>query len=220
MRGVFGLLSQFERKAHPIRLSAALKADLEWWHVFASSWNGVSMMLPEDPGVEIWSDASGSWGCGAMWEAEWLQLGWSGCGSFYTASIAAKELLPIVLATAVWGPLWEGSVVLCHCDNQAVVDVLRGGYSRDPVMAQLLRALFYLEAKDNITLTACHVAGVDNGPADAISRDRLDLFFRLVPQASRVARQVPAGLVEKLVDLNQWTSEDWTSWLGIILKDR
>jgi len=68
-RGVFGLISQFRRQDHRIRLNAAFRADLEWWHVFADSWNGVSMMMSESlesPGVEIWSDASGSWGCGAL----------------------------------------------------------------------------------------------------------------------------------------------------------
>ena len=27
-----------------IRLNAAFRAGLEWWHAFASSWNGISMM--------------------------------------------------------------------------------------------------------------------------------------------------------------------------------
>ena len=65
LRGIFGLLSRFRWQDHPIRLNAAFCADLEWWRVFVSSWNGVSMTLQEclkSPGVEIWSDASGSWG--------------------------------------------------------------------------------------------------------------------------------------------------------------
>ena len=54
LRGVFGLLSQFRRPDHQIRLNAAFWADLEWWHTFVSSWNGVSIMLRESlqlPGV-------------------------------------------------------------------------------------------------------------------------------------------------------------------------
>ena len=53
-----------------IRLNAAFRADLEWWHVFASSWSGVTLMREaglQTPSVEIWSDASGGWGCGAWW---------------------------------------------------------------------------------------------------------------------------------------------------------
>ena len=82
-RGVFGLLSQFRRPDHQTRLNAAFRADLEWWHTFVSLWNGVSMMLRESlrlPGVVVWSDASGSWGCGAYWGNQWCQVPWSGWG--------------------------------------------------------------------------------------------------------------------------------------------
>ena len=69
LRGVFGLLSQFHKRDHMIRLNAAFRADLDWWHVFASSWNGVSLMrdagLQSSP-VEIWSDASGGGGGGGV----------------------------------------------------------------------------------------------------------------------------------------------------------
>ena len=37
LRGVFGLLSQFRRPDHQIRLNAAFRPDLEWWHTFVSS---------------------------------------------------------------------------------------------------------------------------------------------------------------------------------------
>lgn len=68
LHGVFSLLSLFNRPDHMIRLNAAFRADLEWWHVFAHSWNGVSIMREsalQAPSFEMWSDASGGWGCGA-----------------------------------------------------------------------------------------------------------------------------------------------------------
>ena len=69
------------------------------------SWIGVLMMLEEclkAPGVEIWSDASGSWGCGALWGGRWFQLEWSQHQDLAEASIAVKELLPIVVVAAIW----------------------------------------------------------------------------------------------------------------------
>ena len=54
-------------------------------------------------------------------------------------------------------------MVQCHCDNQAVVAAVRGGYCKDPPMAHMLRCLFFLEAKFDLTLSAVHVPGVDNG---------------------------------------------------------
>lgn len=74
LRGVFGLLSQFHRRDHLIRLNAAFRADMEWWHVFAQSWNGVSLMRDRDGTTQVWSDVSGGWGCGACWESKWFQV--------------------------------------------------------------------------------------------------------------------------------------------------
>ena len=78
-------------------------------------------------------------------------------------------------------------------------------------MAYLLRCLFFLEARYQLTVTAQHVAGVDNRAADAISRDKLDLFFDLCPQVHHKAAVVSRELVERLVLDTQWTSENWRS---------
>ena len=94
---------------------------------------------------------------------------------------------------------------------------IRGGYCRDPTMAHMLRCLFFLEAKFEVVLTAIHVPGVDNGPADAISRNNLDVFFGLVPLAHQVACQIPVGLVDQLVIEGHWTSEDWKSWITLLM---
>ena len=52
---------------------------------------------------------------------QWCQVPWKDWPGFVLASIAAMELLPIIVATTIWGPWWKGSVVMYHCDNEAVV---------------------------------------------------------------------------------------------------
>ena len=220
LRGIFGLLSQFRRRDHMIRLNAAFRADLEWWHAFAGGWNGVSMMLEDilrSPGVEVWSDASGSWGCGAIWETEWLQLAWSDCGWFLEAPIAAKELLPIVLAAAVWGPRWVGHTVMFHCDNQAAVAAVRGGYCKDPDMARMLRCLFFLEAH---YVVAVHVPGVNNEAADSVSRNNLSMFFSLIPQAYHQPSPASRAVVDLLTHKHPWTDVDWSCWREHLLRNQ
>ena len=54
-----------------IGLNSAFRADLESWHAFVREWNGVAKTKGGEMGgamerVELWSDASGSWGCGAI----------------------------------------------------------------------------------------------------------------------------------------------------------
>lgn len=80
-------------------------------------------------------------------------------------------------------------------------------------MAHMLRCLLFLEARFEIMLMTSHVAGVDNGAADAISRNKLDVFFNLVPQASQAASPVPPGLVAPLVSHDHWTCSTWKVWL-------
>ena len=96
---------------------------------FLESWNGVSMLRPLRLLVadhHLYSDASGGFGCGAIWSSHWLQFRWP--QSYSGVAIAPKELIPIVMACLVWGNSWQGQVVHAHCDNEAVVAVLNSGY--------------------------------------------------------------------------------------------
>ncbi len=62
-------LSRFVRKLHHrVCLNAGFRSDLKWWACFMPVWNGscpVSSIPLSKPRVEMTSDASGSWGCGA-----------------------------------------------------------------------------------------------------------------------------------------------------------
>ena len=93
--------------SHFTRLTKDFHSDLRWWHLFMSTWNGVSFMncSPQTPRADyqITTDASGSRGCGAVFETQWFQLAWS--TEWTRMDIMAKELVPIVLSCAVWGPL-------------------------------------------------------------------------------------------------------------------
>ena len=112
---MFDLLARTKKQHHFIRLNEQFRGDLEWWWVFLKDWNGVLMLYSsrlEHPDVSLWSDASGLWGCGAVWNNRWFQLSWQEVPEFKKAPIAAKELLPIVLAAALWGKEWATS--LCY----------------------------------------------------------------------------------------------------------
>ena len=53
---------------------------LLWWHVFASEWNGLSLLWTSsrhNPDVIVFSDLFGSWGCGAFSLPNWFYLQWS-----------------------------------------------------------------------------------------------------------------------------------------------
>ena len=133
--------------------------------------------------------------------------------------IAAKELLPIVMALTIWGKQWSGSCVLIRCDNLAVVHILRSGYAKNEDAMHLMRCLFFITASFSLSILSQHLPGCHNQAADALSRDRLPLFHSLVPQAPLSPSPIPLTLVELLVSLRpDWTDNSWTTRFLSILQ--
>jgi hypothetical protein len=118
---------------HHLRLNIEIRSDLHWWKVFLSRWNGVGLMSPlveGTPDFTVTFDASGSWGCGTYWQEHWFSIPWGACWS--SIHITVKELLPIIVASALWGRQWQGKRIRFRCDNAAVVAIVNSGRSKHP----------------------------------------------------------------------------------------
>ncbi len=125
-------------------------------------------------------------------------------------SIALKELLPIVVACAIWGGKQRDTGIIVHCDNMGVVGVVNSGYSRVPRIMHLLRCLFFIRAHFRLNVWAVHVPGVENSLADAISRNQLPFLFTQVPEAQYRRERIPPDLLSLLVEQQpDWTSRPW-----------
>lgn len=122
LRNMIALLKIAHSPAHHIQLNRSFRADLQWWLMFADKWNGVSVIPPSISQVPVdvylTSDAAGGWGCGAIHGQAWCQLQWpEGSERFH---IFFKELVPILLASLVWGRGWRGQNIVtmrlwCMC---------------------------------------------------------------------------------------------------------
>ena len=212
---LIAMLTQAKRTHRTtIRINNEARSDIRWWHLFVSSWNGVSMLREHHqrhPDYEFWSDASGSWGVEALWHNHWFQIKWP--PSLQPTQIAIKELIPITLACAIWGNHWKKSTIRANCDNEAVVAIINSGYSREPFLMHLLRCIFFLSAKYEFSLVATHVPGQQNELADAISRDNAALFLSLSPQADHRPTEIPQDWINKLlIEKPDWTSNSWILW--------
>ena len=210
LRHMIALLSSVRSEYHHIRLNSQFRSDLAWWKSFAAQWNGVSLIMDSEhiTPVPLVTDASGSWGAGGWSGKQWFQMRWP--QSALQQPIAAQELIPIVVALALWGHAWSRRRVLCYCDNQAAVAAIRSRYSRHPLMANLLRCMFFFEAKYSCTLAATHIPGVLNDRADDLSRNRADLFLSKVPEANPLPTSIPPVLLDLLLDPTaDWTSPHW-----------
>ena len=196
---------------HHIRLNLGFRSDLCWWATFLQGWNGVGMLSTLGhltPQATVTSDASGKWGCAAFCGSDWFQLPWQ--GRWEGVHITIKELLPIVLAGAIWRRQWSGLRIQCLCDNAAVVAIVNSGSSKHPLVMHLMRSLFFIAAHFKFTLVASHIPGKANQAADALSRDNCPSFLSLVPQANAHPTPIPPELLQLLLLRKpDWTSNSW-----------
>ena len=163
---------------------------MSWWQAFLQIWNHRGTVGRfSTPHLIICSDASRSWGCGAIWGDCWLQ--WQWCCPWVTQQIAVKELVPIVLTIVVWGKHWKYQSVLVKCDNMAVVQVLSSLTSKNAAIMHLLCCSYYYAALFSIHLCAEHIPGIHNTVADCISCNLLHVFRRLVPTANECPTPIP-----------------------------
>jgi len=190
-------------------LNREFRSDLLWWHTFMASWNGLGLLRTESwssPADHyIQTDVSGSWGCGAFFEGNWLQWQWP--NEWLNISIMAKELVPITLSCALWGPKLTRTRVLIQCDNLGLVAAISKGSLRDREVMRLLRCMWFLVAYFDIDLHTEHIAGVNNTAADQLSRNYMQSFFSSHPQVSLL----PAPLPPSFLQIVSSPQLDWTS---------
>ena len=197
LRRMIDLSTSASETHHHLRLNREFRSDLQWWALFAPGWNGINLLFPAlqaMPQITVWSDTSGAWGFGACTTQAWFHC-WP--DSWSQVNITAKELLPIVLASTIWGPQWSGHTIKFRCDNQAIVSCLASWRSREPLVMHLLRGLALLAMQFSFNFKAMHLPGKENVAADALSRDNLSVFFAQMPHVP----QAPTTMVQELEQL-------------------
>ena len=124
---------------------------------------------PPDPTVHVFSDACGSFGCGGvLWNSHWFQLEWP--PSWTSMDIVVKELVPIVVGSAIWGKLWYHKCVCFHTDNMAIVAILQNWSAKNTVAHHLLHCFHFYTAYFQYDYSVAYIPGVLNVAADALSR--------------------------------------------------
>ena len=198
------------------RLNKEFRSDLHWWNTFLGLWNGVSFFPPKkNPDSVVQTDASGSWGCAAFSEGQWLQWQWP--VEWEKESIMAKELVPIILCCVLWGKMMARKVVLFQCDNTGVVAAVTKGSAREVLVMHLLRTLWFFVAYYDISVRIEHIAGVHNRTADQLSRNNMQQFFFFNPQANLLPTPMPPELLQLIsVTKPDWTSQRFTQLFNII----
>ena len=194
---------------HFTRLNKDFQSDLHWWYTFINNWNGLSFLrlAQHQPtfDYQIQTDASGAWGCGAFFGSQWFQLPWP--AEWSTVGIMAKELVPIVISCAIWGPSLTRKRTEFQCDNMSLVTAINKGSAKDTTVMHLLRCLWFFTALFDIDIKATHIPGINNEAADMLSRNQSKRFLIAHPHASKFPTPLPATLTSLIAPQQL----DWTS---------
>ena len=221
VRRMYSVAAQVKELNHFTRLNKGFRSDLYWWHTFVSDWNGRGFLQVEQgeqkPTIIIQTDASGAWGCGAFYNGKWFQWQWP--AQWLPIAIMAKELVPLVLSCALWGPELAHKSVLFQCDNMSVVAAVQKGTAKGEMVMHFLRSLWFFTAYYGIILNIEHIAGVTNLAADQLSRCNMQSFFSCHSQASALPTPLPPELLQIVaVEGPDWTSPAFTQLFRAITR--
>ena len=150
-----------------VTLTHDFKRDLRWFAKFLPLYNGVSLYdhRPIDVNLELDACLTGLGGRSGNFIYH-LPI----AKGYRNWTIVHLEMVNILLAVRLFKDLWASKKVQIHCDNAAVVTVLRSGKTRDPYLGACARNVWYVAARFDMDLQYTHIRGVDNKVADALSR--------------------------------------------------
>ena len=200
LRRLYDATKGIENPKYFIRVSAHMKEDLAVWLTFLSYYNGRTMFLSQmfsNPDYTIITDASKSFGFGAIFGNLWLCGEWPQTWKKHTITIL--EFGPILFAIATWSHLFNNKCIHVKTDNLALVSIVTKQTSTDLNLMFMVKKMVKMLLKYNILLKASHILGHNNKQANLISRGRINLFQVLHPSATSLPSIIPP----------QWDSINW-----------
>lgn len=195
LQSLYHLTVGCSKPYHKIRLTKNVKKDLLIWLQFLEHFNGVTIykdaMFLSPSVVNIYTDASKTFGAGAVWQNSWFSLPWPS-EWWSLQNITFLELVPIVLALETWGLSLKNKCVLLNTDNLALSYVINKQTSKEDLVRYFIRRLILTALKFNILLKAAFIPGHYNTLSDALSRLQITRFLTLHPSADQYPTPVPS----------------------------
>jgi hypothetical protein len=198
LRRLIDLTRRISQPHFFIRLNRNVKGDLRIWQTFLSSFNGRSLFLDDtwsnNHKLNLYTDASGAIGFGALFGREWCHGKWP--ENWLKYSIAVLEFYPIVLSLCLWGHRMRNQCVLFFTDNESLVSVINKQTSKDSDLMTFVRTMVLVCLQNNILFKAKHIAGSRNVLADSLSRFQVQKFLQLAPaHTHRFPTPIPSHLL-------------------------
>ena len=179
---------------HHIRLGQGFHRDIKWWLSSLATFNGQALILPARRTVprQFQTDAEGSGAVGVFMWGGYVGLSHARLCQLLPGKvppqglhISVYETFAALVAVRLFPEAVHNQNLCLRSDNTTTVAAVNkmtctaSEPSRGHIM-RTLRKLFSASVSLNFRLTALHVAGVDNGLADALSRLDMPRFHTLL----------------------------------------
>lgn len=170
MRSILNKMNSLNLPWHRTRMTKDIRRDVVWWITFLQDFNGTIPMIDSRPAAPVCIDACNV-GAGAVFRGDCVYTRWQDVLHNPTSvHINAKEVLALEPAACVWAPAWANQKVYVYTDNQVAACVINKGSSKDKLIMDSLRRIFWLSVHYNFRLKALYYPGERNVIADAVSR--------------------------------------------------
>ena len=153
-------------------LNNEFKKDIAWWKKFMKQFNGQSILWLHDtlqPDKVFSSDACLT-GAGATCENEYFHVKFPLSITKKYHNIAHLEMWVIILCARLWTEHLTGKVIHLYCNNQACVDIINNGKTKDKLLQQLLRKLTMILSINQIWIKLIYIRSHKNILPDILSR--------------------------------------------------
>ena len=164
-----------------VKLSEDSRKDLKWWARYLEHFNGIQMIIEEDPfplelsqlldkPFEVYAgDATPVGGGGWFGNQYWSRMLPRDLQD-PTLPIHVKEFWCLIVSARLWGSVWTGRSITLFCDNCSVVDTINHKKPRDPALLSLLREFLFIAVSFKFFPVVRKISTTDNYLADHISR--------------------------------------------------
>ena len=175
---------------HHMRVSQEMRLDLSMWKIFLHHHTALSRHFLDfsEKGcinantVDMDSDAAGNFllGIGATCAPNWIYVQWNKdfCEKV-NPSIEYLELYAVLMGVLLWIERFRNKRIILFCDNMSVVNMINNNSSSCKNCMVLIRLLVLKGLIENVRIFAAHLSSKANCFSDALSRLKLDLFWRL-----------------------------------------
>ena len=196
------------KEYHHVKLDQEFKGDCWVWIRFRENTHRDRTMLCR-PYVDIYSFESAvtlqftsdaakkeGLGFGAFFDRHWLYSKWEkGFMAKFDPSIEYLELFAVCAGIFTWAHHLRNCRIIIFCDNQSVVSMINNTTSSCKNCMVLLRMLVLNGLVFNRKVLVRYISSKDNILSDALSRQRLNIFWKNAPNNMfKTPEQIPAIL--------------------------